>query len=216
MSLFAFQEKLDALGHFYTIYKNADALKHHFNQQLDKLAAKGFIEFSLSDTSSGEQSSHQANLTGIGTIVQGRGTALAAGGVYVGGGNSGTINTGTQITTGTISGSGINIGHNVQPNTTRGISPHDLAPLFSSAKAAIMNQGCLETQNEALRHLEDLQAEILKGKDADDGRMAKILDGLAGMLPSAVRSVADIFVSPVLSGIAGPITKFVLDKFQPN
>ncbi len=45
LSLFAFQEKLDALGHFYTRYENIDALKLHFTQQLDKLAASGFIEF---------------------------------------------------------------------------------------------------------------------------------------------------------------------------
>jgi SPFH domain / Band 7 family len=44
MSLWAFQEKLDALGHFYTVYKNIDELKFKFNQQLDKLAANGFIE----------------------------------------------------------------------------------------------------------------------------------------------------------------------------
>jgi hypothetical protein len=45
MSLWAFQEKLDKLGHFYTLYKNIDELKFKFNQQLDKLAAGGFIEF---------------------------------------------------------------------------------------------------------------------------------------------------------------------------
>ena len=44
MSLWAFQEKLDKLGHFYTVYKNIDELKFKFNQQLDKLAANGFIE----------------------------------------------------------------------------------------------------------------------------------------------------------------------------
>lgn len=47
MSLWAFQEKLDKLGHFYTIYKNIDELKFKFNQQLDKLAANGFIELTL-------------------------------------------------------------------------------------------------------------------------------------------------------------------------
>ncbi len=45
MSLWAFQEKLSALGHFYTVYKNVEDLKFKFNQQLDKLAANGFIEF---------------------------------------------------------------------------------------------------------------------------------------------------------------------------
>lgn len=43
-SLWAFQEKLDTLGHFYTVYKNIDELKFKFNRQLDKLAGNGFIE----------------------------------------------------------------------------------------------------------------------------------------------------------------------------
>src|SRR5580704_8598838 len=45
MSLWAFQEKLSALGHFYTVYKNVDELKFKFNHQLDKVASNGFIEF---------------------------------------------------------------------------------------------------------------------------------------------------------------------------
>src|SRR5262245_21396517 len=45
MSLWAFQEKLGALGHFYTIYKNIDELQLKFLQQLDKLAANGFAAF---------------------------------------------------------------------------------------------------------------------------------------------------------------------------
>ncbi len=44
MSLWAFQEKLDSLGHFYTLYKNIDELKFKFNQQLEKLSANGFIK----------------------------------------------------------------------------------------------------------------------------------------------------------------------------
>jgi hypothetical protein len=47
MSLWAFQEKLSSLGHFYTVYKNVDELKFKFNQQLEKLASNGFIEFPL-------------------------------------------------------------------------------------------------------------------------------------------------------------------------
>jgi hypothetical protein len=45
LSLDAFKEKLDRLGHFYTRYKNVEGLQLHFLQQLDKLVANGFIEF---------------------------------------------------------------------------------------------------------------------------------------------------------------------------
>ena len=98
MSLWAFQEKLDALGHFYTRYQNIDQLKLHFGQQLDKLVASGFIEFKpeKGDAAAPGATTCQATLTGSGAIVQGGGTAVGAGGVQVGGQNTGTINTGTQ------------------------------------------------------------------------------------------------------------------------
>jgi TIR domain len=43
MSVLAFQEKLDALGHFYTVYQSTDTLKLHFTQQLEKLSDTGFF-----------------------------------------------------------------------------------------------------------------------------------------------------------------------------
>lgn len=44
-SLEAFEDRLDALGHFKTAYHNVDRLTAHFSDQLDKLAASGFIAF---------------------------------------------------------------------------------------------------------------------------------------------------------------------------
>ena len=84
-SLWAFQEKLEALGHFYTVYKNIDPLKFHFNQQLDKLAASGFVELKPDKGEAAAPGQHyQANLTGSGAIAQGPGaTAVGAGGVLV-------------------------------------------------------------------------------------------------------------------------------------
>jgi hypothetical protein len=40
MSLWAFQEKLSALGHFYTVYKNVDELKFKFNQRLRRVRSR--------------------------------------------------------------------------------------------------------------------------------------------------------------------------------
>ncbi len=95
-SLTAFKSKLRAIGHFFTPYDNTDALLRHFNDQLDILAANGYIEFQPESEANGDATS-QATLTGNGAINQGSGTAIGAGGVYVGGANSGTINTGTLI-----------------------------------------------------------------------------------------------------------------------
>lgn len=68
MSLWAFQEKLSALGHFYTVYKNIDELKLKFNQQLDKLATNGFVEFKP-DKDAAAPPSVQINTTVTGGVV---------------------------------------------------------------------------------------------------------------------------------------------------
>jgi hypothetical protein len=69
MSLWAFQEKLSALGHFYTVYKNVDELKFKFNQQLDKLASNGFIEFAPEKEQATASPNVQINTTVTGGVV---------------------------------------------------------------------------------------------------------------------------------------------------
>ena len=96
MSLWAFKEKLAGLGHFYTVYKNTEELKLHFNQQLDKLAKNGFIElkWDKGEVAAPHANTYQATLTGNGAIAQGWGaTAVGARGVNIGGKNTGNINT---------------------------------------------------------------------------------------------------------------------------
>ena len=44
--------------------------------------------------------------------------------------------------------------------------------------------------------------------------MGKIVDGLVGMVPGAVGAVVSMFAMPLLSGIAGPVTKYVLEKLK--
>lgn len=39
-SLFDFKDKLDELGHFYTVYKNVEGLQLHFKKQLEKVLPK--------------------------------------------------------------------------------------------------------------------------------------------------------------------------------
>ena len=75
-SLQAFKDKLGKLGHFYTLYANLDALKAHFSQQLDKLADAGFVQL--------QPDGHRPAIS------------VAAGGIAVGGNNSGNLSTGPQ------------------------------------------------------------------------------------------------------------------------
>ena len=44
--------------------------------------------------------------------------------------------------------------------------------------------------------------------------MAKLIDGIVGLAPAAVSAVVSAFATPILGGVAGPATKYVLDKLR--
>ncbi|MGH8490413.1 MAG: hypothetical protein ACREXS_16495 [Gammaproteobacteria bacterium] len=223
MSLRAFQEKLDALGHFKTVYKNTDQLKVHFNHQLDKLAKNGFIELKWDKGEAVAPHGNQATLTGNGAIAQGPGaTAVGAGGVHIGGKNTGNINTGTQTRIAT--GGGAYVGGNVhagrdfvgRDRITQGISARNLESLFAPLLAAVAKQAPADKQAAAVKQVEDLKVEVAKGKQADDSKMGGIVEGLVAMVPGAIEAVVSMFATPILGGIVGPVTKYVLDKLKGN
>jgi hypothetical protein len=59
-----------------------------------------------------------------------------------------------------------------------------------------------------------LKQEAAKGDDADDGAIAKLVDGLVGLVPAATSAIVSAFSTPILAGVAGPVTKLVLDKLR--
>jgi hypothetical protein len=71
-----------------------------------------------------------------------------------------------------------------------------------------------EKRAEAEAKVIALKQEAAKGKDADDGVMAKLVDGLVGLVPAATSAVVSAFTTPILAGIAGPVTGFVLDRLR--
>jgi hypothetical protein len=71
-----------------------------------------------------------------------------------------------------------------------------------------------ETRAEAEAKVEALGKEAAKGQGANDGAIAKLVDGLVGLVPSGASAVVSAFASPILGGIAGPVTSFVLDKLR--
>ena len=223
MSLWAFQEKLKTMGHFYTVYKNIDELKYKFNRQLDKLAANGFIELTpdRDEAIAPGGTSQKATVTGGGAIAQGRGAkAVGAQGVLVGGNSTGDINTGTQIDT----GGGAYVGGSVQAGRDfvgrdripQGISRADWEPLFARLLVDVAQHAPTDRQAAAVQKVEELKAEIAKGGQADDPRLGKLVDGLIGLVPQAIGAVVSLFATPILSGIAGPVTKYVLEKLKGN
>ena len=161
-------------------------------------------------------------LTGNGAIAQGPGaTAVGARGVNVGGKNTGNINTGTQTRIDT--GGGAYVGGSVdtgggdfvgRDRISHGLSPRDLAPLFGPLLAVVAKEAPADKQAAAVQQVEELKAEVAKGKQADDSKVGRIVDGLVAMVPGAIGAVVSLFATPILGGIAGPVTKSVLDKLK--
>lgn len=71
-----------------------------------------------------------------------------------------------------------------------------------------------ERQPEAAEKLETIKQEAAKGPEADDSVMARAVDGLVRLIPNATSLVTSAFAKPVLAGIAGPVTNFVLEKLR--
>jgi hypothetical protein len=72
----------------------------------------------------------------------------------------------------------------------------------------------VDARAEAVAKLTALKEEAAKGKDAKDGVIAKLVDGLVQLAPSATSAVVSAFATPILGGITGPVTGFVLDKLR--
>ncbi len=221
-SLLDFKKRLRELGHFPTVYENTDGLNLHFGQQLDKLAAGGFIDLNPDNgvTAPGG-GGNQASLSGTGAIAQQGSTAVASGGVSVGGNNTGAINTGTQttITTGggAIVGGDVNISGGDfigRDKISHGISPAELETLFAPVLAIVTRQAPASMQTQVIKEVEELKTETAKGSQADDNKMARIIDRLVDMAPGAVGALVKMFASPILSSFAGSATRSVLDKIK--
>jgi hypothetical protein len=97
--------------------------------------------------------------------------------------------------------------------TTNINSQQQISTALAPVAAAIANAPT-EKAAEANQKLKELEAEAAKGKDANDSILAKLVEGLVGLVPSAVTAIVGAFGTPILGGIAGPVTKYVLDKIQ--
>jgi hypothetical protein len=114
-----------------------------------------------------------------------------------------------------ITGSTINTGGGdiVGRDKVQSIATARLNDLFEPVNQLIATASP-ELQAEANVTLRALKAEIEKGATANDSIVAKLIDGLVALVPSAVAAVVSAFTSPVLAGIAGPATKYVIDKIS--
>ncbi len=169
----------------------------------------------------------------IGAVAASSTTISTGGGAYIGGGMNlsdgdfvgrdkivhgdevkGDKVGGDKITVGNISGgTGIAIGRGAQANVNQGVAAADLAAIFAPLVQVIQSAPA-DKRGEVTQKVEELKQEAAKGDKADDRRMAKIIDGLADLVPSAVSAVVGIFATPLLSGLAGNATQYILDKIQ--
>jgi hypothetical protein len=94
-----------------------------------------------------------------------------------------------------------------------GLGGPELQRLFEPL-AIVIGAALPDVRAEASRRAEELKSEVAKGDKADDGRMARLIDGLVGLVPAAVSAVTSMFATPVLAGLAGNATKLVLSRIR--
>jgi hypothetical protein len=98
-----------------------------------------------------------------------------------------------------------------------GIAGHDMTVGIPAAELDKVLQPIIEAIGgapAAEAKLAELKAEMAKGKGANDGVVARLVDGVVKLAPGATNAVVSAFASPILAGIAGPVTKFALEKIQ--
>jgi uncharacterized caspase-like protein len=114
---------------------------------------------------------------------------------------------------GVSGGSSVAAGRGAQATATTGLSGEDLDRLFRPLMDEI-DSAPQENQEAARQMAEELEREVTKGGDADDHIMARLIDGIVDLVPGAVGTVTSMFATPILGGLAGSATKFVLDMIQ--
>ncbi len=120
---------------------------------------------------------------------------------------------GDNIHVGNVSGTGIAIGRQAHATVTSGISLSEIESLFAEITTAIQNSPAAQREA-AEQTVKELKAEVTKGAKSDDSKLAKLIDKLVDLVPGAVSAVVSTFATPILGGITGPVTKFVLDKLK--
>jgi hypothetical protein len=112
---------------------------------------------------------------------------------------------------GTISTGGGDIVGGNKTTTTTYYAPTEIHNAWQPVADAIRTAPP-EKQADAVAKLDDLKKEAAKGDKAEDTTIAKLVKGLVGLVPSAVSAIASTFGTPILGGVAGPVTKFVLNE----
>lgn len=117
---------------------------------------------------------------------------------------------GDKISVGNISGSsGIAIGRGAQANVNQGLSGAELTELF----APVLQQ-VAQANPTAVPQVNALKAEIGKGDDADDEKVADLITAIAEAAPTAVEGIVNLFTNSIIAKVAGGATSYVLRRIR--
>lgn len=117
---------------------------------------------------------------------------------------------GDKFSVGNISGSsGIAIGRGAQANVHQGLSGAELTELF----APVLQQ-VAQANPTAVPQVNALKAEVGKGDDADDEKVADLISGIAEAAPTAVEGIVNLFTNSIIAKVAGGATKYMLKRIR--
>lgn len=138
-------------------------------------------------------------------ILNTNGGHVVGGSITFGGQRGGILNSGTMNAGGDIVGGDRTV-------TTMSKTEIAFQPI-----ANIVRETAPAMRPAAEATLASLKQEVEKGEKGvkpDDTVIAGLLKGLAGLVPSALSAIVSAFGTPILSVVAGPVTKFVLEELQ--
>lgn len=116
-----------------------------------------------------------------------------------------------KITVGDIKDSSVAIGSGSRVNVNSGLSAAQVVQLMLPILDASQASSSSVRQSAATKVME-LQTEAIKGKQADDSVMASLIEDITDLVPGAVSAVVSAFASPLLAGLGGAATKYVLKR----
>lgn len=118
---------------------------------------------------------------------------------------------GNQYNVDSISGGNVVVGSGGSINVNNQVSTAEISqvmqPILMAAQSAEPGK-----RNEAIQSAAALEQEVSKGENANDEIVGGLIQDLVDLVPSAVSAIVAVFGKPILAGIVGPATKYVLKR----
>ena len=156
--------------------------------------------FQPSNTPSAAASTLRGNQVNVyGDFVQGN----KVGGDQVGGDKSSVGNI--------SSGQGIAIGREAKAEVhiQQGLGGDEVDKLFAPLLALVAKEDVT-----AVPQMQALKAEVEKGEEADDEKIADLISDIAEATPSVIEGIVNLFTNSIVAKVAGGATKYILKRIR--